>query len=61
MLPTKNIATTPTANTVIIPETKAIEKGNRLASLDFYRGLVMVLLMLESTGMYEHFFDDSSA
>ena len=61
MLPTENIATTPTANTVIIPETKAIEKGNRLASLDFYRGLVMVLLMLESTGMYEHFFDDSSA
>ncbi|HEX5555295.1 MAG TPA: hypothetical protein VFX43_18800, partial [Chitinophagaceae bacterium] len=34
--------------------TKAIGKGNRLASLDFYRGLIMVLLMLESTGLYEH-------
>jgi predicted acyltransferase len=33
---------------------KATAKGVRLASLDFYRGLIMVLLMLESTGMYEH-------
>ncbi|MGN6800962.1 MAG: acyltransferase family protein [Ginsengibacter sp.] len=33
---------------------KASAKGQRLASLDFYRGLIMVLLMLESTGMYEH-------
>lgn len=23
-------------------------------SLDFYRGLIMVLLMIESTGLYEH-------
>ncbi len=28
-------------------------------SLDFYRGLVMVLLMLESTGMYEHWLEMS--
>ena len=34
--------------------TEVIKKGARLLSLDFYRGLVMVLLMLESTGMYEH-------
>ena len=35
-------------------EIKTIEKGNRLASLDFYRGLVMVLLMLDSSGLYDH-------
>src|SRR5665213_3864745 len=29
-------------------------KGVRLASLDFYRGLIMILLMIESTGLYEH-------
>lgn len=29
-------------------------KGVRLASLDFYRGLIMVLLMIDSTGLYEH-------
>ena len=34
--------------------TEVIKEGARLLSLDFYRGLVMVLLMLESTGMYEH-------
>ena len=28
----------------------------RLASLDFMRGLIMVLLALESTGLYEHLF-----
>ncbi len=28
--------------------------GARLASLDFYRGLVMVLLMLEASGIYEY-------
>jgi predicted acyltransferase len=32
----------------------ASAKGVRLASLDFYRGLIMVFLMLESTGLYEH-------
>lgn len=33
---------------------KVIGKGVRLASLDFYRGLVMVLLMLEASGLYRH-------
>lgn len=33
---------------------KVAAKGFRLASLDFYRGLIMILLMLESTGLYEH-------
>ncbi len=28
--------------------------SNRLESLDFMRGLIMVFLMLESTGLYEH-------
>lgn len=36
---------------------KVIGKGIRLASLDFYRGLVMVLLMLEASGLYEHIFN----
>jgi predicted acyltransferase len=31
-----------------------IGAGARLASLDFYRGLVMVLLMLEASGLYEY-------
>jgi predicted acyltransferase len=31
----------------------------RLASLDFMRGLIMVLLALESAGLYEHFFKAS--
>jgi len=30
---------------------------NRLLSLDFMRGFIMVLLALESTGLYEHLFD----
>lgn len=33
---------------------KTASKGQRLLSLDFYRGLIMVLLMIESTGLYEH-------
>ncbi|MGH2565878.1 MAG: acyltransferase family protein, partial [Ginsengibacter sp.] len=45
----------------ITPEIKTIEKGNRLASLDFYRGLVMVLLMLDSSGLYEHVVSDTEA
>jgi predicted acyltransferase len=31
--------------------------GQRLLSLDFLRGFIMVLLALESTGLYEHFFE----
>ncbi len=34
-----------------------IEKNSRLLSLDFLRGLIMVLLALESTGLYEHLFE----
>src|SRR4026208_1396825 len=30
------------------------QTGKRLLSLDFMRGLIMVLLMMESTGLYEH-------
>ena len=33
--------------------------SNRLVSLDFMRGLIMVLLALESTGLYEHLSDAS--
>ena len=33
--------------------------GQRLLSLDFMRGLIMVLLALESTGLYEHLFQAS--
>jgi len=33
---------------------EVIKKDTRLASLDFYRGLVMVLLMLEASGLYRH-------
>ncbi|GAA4312180.1 DUF5009 domain-containing protein [Compostibacter hankyongensis] len=36
---------------------QATAKGIRLTSLDFFRGLIMVLLMLESTGLYEHLHD----
>lgn len=38
---------------------EVIKKGGRLLSLDFYRGLVMVLLMLESTRMYDHWLEMS--
>ncbi len=31
--------------------------SHRLLSLDFMRGLIMVLLALESTGLYEHLYD----
>ena len=30
--------------------------SQRLLSLDFMRGFIMVLLALESTGLYEHLF-----
>jgi predicted acyltransferase len=33
---------------------------SRLLSLDFYRGLIMVLLMMESTGLFEHLFELSA-
>jgi predicted acyltransferase len=51
------------SGTINIPDgaqtREVIQKGARLMSLDFYRGLVMVLLMLESTGMYEHWLEMS--
>src|SRR5262245_7301039 len=31
--------------------------SKRLLSLDFFRGAIMVLLALESTGLYEHLYD----
>src|SRR6476646_9566497 len=34
--------------------------SQRLLSLDFMRGFIMVLLALESTGLYEHISDASS-
>lgn len=34
--------------------------SSRLLSLDFMRGFIMVLLALESAGLYEHLFDASS-
>lgn len=33
------------------------QKESRLLSLDFMRGLIMVLLMLESTRLYDHLFE----
>src|SRR5215467_15079120 len=33
--------------------------SQRLLSLDFMRGFIMVLLALESTGLYEHLFEAS--
>ena len=36
------------------PVVKNISSGGRLQSLDFYRGLVMVLLMLESAGILRY-------
>lgn len=39
-------------------ERKKIPKENsRLASLDFYRGMVMVLLMMDASGLYQHTLD----
>lgn len=37
-----------------------IKKNGRLLSLDFYRGLIMVLLMLEASGLYKHVVDTSA-
>jgi predicted acyltransferase len=36
---------------------KVSAKGVRLASLDFYRGLIMILLMVESSRLYDHLGD----
>ena len=50
--------TTPTATTAR-PSTQTTSRPPRLLSLDFMRGLIMVLLALESAGLYEHLTDDS--
>ena len=62
MFPSKNQHPGPSHGNITsgIPEIQIIEKGNRLASLDFYRGLVMVLLMLESSGLYDHLTEHTS-
>jgi predicted acyltransferase len=47
----------PTATTTAAPEFRTKSAGNlpeRLLSLDFMRGLIMVLLIMESTGLYGH-------
>jgi len=43
----------------MVEPTPAPSASNRLLSLDFYRGFIMVLLALESTGLYEHLYDAS--
>ncbi|MEO8111659.1 MAG: DUF5009 domain-containing protein [Ginsengibacter sp.] len=53
--PSNSINTSSERNEIV----KIIGSGSRLSSLDFYRGLVMVLLMLDSTGLYEHFVEDT--
>jgi predicted acyltransferase len=40
-----------------MPQPTTVIKSQRLLSLDFMRGFIMVLLAMESTGLYEHFFD----
>lgn len=39
------------------PSNKVVAKDKRLLSLDFYRGLIMVLLMVEASGLYRHLLD----
>src|ERR1700738_663581 len=41
------------------PPIQPIPLPARLLSLDFLRGLIMVLLALESTGLYEHLYTAS--
>jgi len=42
---------------LIVTSVKEAKISGRLLSLDFMRGFIMVLLCLESTGLYEHLFD----
>jgi predicted acyltransferase len=39
-----------------VDQSSTVFKTQRLLSLDFMRGFIMVLLMAESTGIYEHLF-----
>jgi len=43
----------------VMPQPPASLQGQRLQSLDFMRGLIMVLLALESTALYEHLYEAS--
>ncbi|HTD93672.1 MAG TPA: DUF5009 domain-containing protein, partial [Chitinophagaceae bacterium] len=43
-----------TPPTSLVPPTQLPTGSQRLLSLDFMRGLIMVLLALESAGLYEH-------
>lgn len=40
-----------------MPQPTTATQSQRLLSLDFMRGFIMVLLAMESTGLYEHLFD----
>ncbi|CAN5467026.1 DUF5009 domain-containing protein [soil metagenome] len=40
-----------------MPLPPTVLKSQRLLSLDFMRGFIMVLLAMESTGLYEHLFE----
>jgi predicted acyltransferase len=44
---------------LMVTSVKEAKISGRLLSLDFMRGFIMVLLCLESTGLYEHLFDAS--
>jgi len=48
------MTSTTTPLTPSVPTTTPLTPSTRLLSLDFMRGLIMVLLALESTGLYEH-------
>jgi hypothetical protein len=43
----------------MLAATVTSQSDKRLLSLDFMRGLIMVLLAMESTGLYEHLSDSS--
>ncbi len=40
--------------------TKSIPGSSRLLSLDFLRGLIMLFLIMESTGLYDYLYENSS-
>jgi len=42
---------------MIVSSVKEAKISGRLLSLDFLRGFIMVLLCMESTGLFEHLFD----
>ncbi|HXL55062.1 MAG TPA: hypothetical protein VN958_02315, partial [Chitinophagaceae bacterium] len=46
-----------TSQQVAQPDILSGKISQRLLSLDFMRGFIMVLLASEATGLYEHLFD----